>query len=202
MVAPRSLLDGRDLLRATEILVDGLLEDPAFKLIFPKESKRPTQLQWLMYRWLFGTNGVAKLSKCHRGVAIWISPEYNPDVSFLTMLKVGMLKFPFLFGWKATARLLQLDECKNAPRCIAKEAGLGTGLGCRETFFSCSETLKRSSSAGPRRAFFLRGGPRLIVRGLRDEDFRRVIAMHSYYQGVKWVEMFQPNGTRRPSAGG
>jgi ribosomal protein S18 acetylase RimI-like enzyme len=92
--------------QAMAALGKAFANDPLMKYVIPDEDKRPQATPELYggiirYALLYGK---AYTTSNVDGAACWLPPDQSSP-SLLRMLKAGMLKVPFLLGWKSYRRL-------------------------------------------------------------------------------------------------
>jgi ribosomal protein S18 acetylase RimI-like enzyme len=85
-------------------------DDPLMKYVLPDDDKRPQATPELYggiirYALLYGK---AYTTSNVDGAACWLPPEQSSP-TLLRMLKAGMLKVPFLLGWKSYQRLNEFE---------------------------------------------------------------------------------------------
>ena len=92
-------------------MADGFYEDPVWNWVFMKHSsqKRQENLQWMIRKILSICirDGIvySTLSEITGGAA-WLSP--GQEISFLKMVRSGLIYLPFKFGISATVKILKI----------------------------------------------------------------------------------------------
>lgn len=88
------------------VLTEAFYVDPFYEYIFPNDSKRNGQLQWIMkgfLRYSFQYGKIYYLSNL-MGVALWLGPD-RPFLSDLKLALLGFYKYPFKVGFGNTFRM-------------------------------------------------------------------------------------------------
>jgi GNAT superfamily N-acetyltransferase len=97
-----------------EMLARAFLEDPAFTFMFPDPAARSKGMIWLFERWLRARSEPARgdhalIDDAGPGLLIGVDPGGQADVPFWTMLRLGLVAMPFVFGAGAFRRFLAVD---------------------------------------------------------------------------------------------
>jgi ribosomal protein S18 acetylase RimI-like enzyme len=97
-----------------DLLARAFFDDPAFGYILPYRPRRLARLRWLFRRWLQARADPTRgdevvLDGDGRGLLIGVTPAGHPDVPFWTMVRLGLVKLPFVFGARSARRFLAVD---------------------------------------------------------------------------------------------
>lgn len=96
---------------AAAVLMRAFHDDPMFTYILPDASTRPDKLlrffgAGIQYGLLFGE---VYTTPKFEGVAIWMKPGYT-DVTFMRMLRSGMISLPVNLGFGAFQRFMKMVD--------------------------------------------------------------------------------------------
>jgi GNAT superfamily N-acetyltransferase len=96
------------------LLARAFLEEPAFIFMLPDPTARAKGMTWLFERWLRARSEPSRgdrtlVDDAGPGLLVGVDPEGEADVPFWTMLRLGLVAMPFVFGAGAFRRFLAID---------------------------------------------------------------------------------------------
>jgi hypothetical protein len=91
-------------------LADAFHDEPNFTYMLPDEEKRREVLPWFLTAAVKTGHmyGEVHTTPDLQGAAVWLSP--GTELGLTEMLRTGLIKMPFMFGWSAFMRSMRLNS--------------------------------------------------------------------------------------------